>query len=588
MDNLDYGLIGNGMSSALISKHGSLDWCCLPVFDSASAFAKILDENKGGHMAFRVSDEYTIDQSYLWNTNILSTTFTSDEGSFQVIDFMPRYLDQMGNYFCPTDVVRFVRLISGQPKVSIDYQPRLQYARHQTKTVIKNDYIKSWTLDGKYDSLYLYSDCGLQEILDGKEITLTENRFFYISYHEKLKSPDIDKAYLEFQRTKTYWMNWSDETTQYPMYNAEILRSALTLKALTYQRTGAVVAAATTSLPESIGEVRNWDYRFCWIRDASMVIQVLSQLGHKLAAESFLEFVVSLVPGKNEKMQIMYGIHGEKDLEEFTLDHLDGYKDSKPVRIGNGAYVQKQHDIYGILMEVVYQEFEKFKTAEETKEALWSLTKNITRIVGDHWREPDKGIWEFRTSERHFTFSKLLSWVAIDRAIKIGAVLDKKSYLDDWCELRAEIRNDIEENAWNDEMDAYTQSYGSDALDASTLLMEQYGFCTSTDHRYIATVRATERELCKDGLMYRYKNRDDFGEPTSSFTICTFWLIDSLNKIGERERAKEYFDQLLSYSNHLGLLSEDIDFKTKRLLGNFPQAYSHLALIQTAINLGKQ
>jgi len=587
MDNLDYGIIGNGISAALISKTGSLDWWCLPVFDSASVFAKLLDDSKGGSMSFRVSEDYSITQSYLWKTNILSTVFTADEGSFQVIDLMPRHLQKNGAYHCPPDIIRFIRKISGKPKFTVVYDPKLQYAEPQTVCEPHKHFIKHKTTSGKYDSLYLYTDLGLDNIQYEKEIELKQNSFLWVSYHEKIDQPTLDSAYLEFQRTKTYWMDWCDSTTHYPAYQNEIVRSALTLKALTYQKTGAVLAAATTSLPESIGEVRNWDYRFCWVRDASMVIQVVSQLGHDVAAAKFLDFIISLVPGKNEKMQIMYGIHGEKDLTEKTLEHLEGYEGSSPVRIGNGAYTQKQHDIYGILMEVVWQEITRFEIDPTTREALWSLTKNITRIVRDHWHEPDKGIWEFRTSEHHFTFSKLLSWVAIDRAIKIGEQLEKRDYLDEWRPLRDEIRQAIEQNCWNEEVGAYTQYYGSEDLDASTLLMEQYGFCNATDERFISTVHATERELCKDGLLYRYKNKDDFGLPTSSFTICTFWFINSLASIGEREKAKGYFDQVLGYSNHLGLFSEDIDFETKRLLGNFPQAYSHLALIQCAIELGK-
>ena len=382
-------------------------------------------------------------------------------------------------------------------------------------------------------------------------------------------------------------MNWSAKTTRYSEYSNEIMRSALVLKALSFKKSGAVLAAATTSLPETIGEERNWDYRFCWIRDASMVIKVMAGLGHMESAQEFLQFILDLIPDKDEKIQIMYGINGEKELTEHILDHLDGYKGSKPVRTGNAAYIQKQNDIYGILMEVIYQQFLQFETSLENSEELWTVVRGIVNIVEEHWQQPDKGIWELRTEDRHFVFSKLLCWVAVDRAIKIGEVLRMGVNDTKWKSLRAEIYSDIYNNGWNDEIEAYTQSYGSKDLDASTLLMEAYGFIDARDPRFVKTVQATERELCKDGLMYRYKNRDDFGEPTSSFTICTFWLIDSLYKIGERDKAKKMFDQLLSYSNHLGLFSEDIDFETKRLLGNFPQAYSHLALIETAANFSK-
>ena len=587
MKTLDYGLIGNCKSAALITKSGSLDWCCLPNFNSASVFAKLLDKDKGGHFSFEVSSDYDISQKYLRKTNILCTTFASEEAAFQVIDFMPRYKEEDGSFYTPPDVVRYINLLKGSPKFKVSYQPRLNYAREETITENHRYYLKSFTKEGTYDSLYLYSSLDLDQILNGEEITLEENAYFLMGYHEKLREQNLERAYLKFQRTKTYWMNWSESTTKFPHYDEAINRSALVLKAMTYQKTGAVLAAVTTSLPETIGEVRNWDYRFCWIRDASMVIKVMSSLGHRESAEHFLQFIIDLIPNKDEKLQIMYGINGEKELTEHILDHLDGYEGSKPVRIGNAAYIQKQNDIYGILMEVIYQQFLRFETTLANSEELWTIVRGIVRIVEEHWKQPDKGIWEFRTEERHFTFSKLLCWVAIDRAVKIGEILRNGINDQKWKDLRQEIYEDIYHRGWNEEVQAYTQSYGSKDLDASTLLMENYGFIKAKDPRYISTVKATERELSYNGLLFRYKNKDDFGTPSSSFTICTFWFINSLYKIGEKEKAMKMFDQLLSYSNHLGLFSEDLDFETKRLLGNFPQAYSHLALIETAMNFSQ-
>ncbi|MDR5590024.1 glycoside hydrolase family 15 protein [Christiangramia sp. SM2212] len=587
MDNLDYGIISNCKSAALISKTGSLDWCCMPNFDSSAMFAKILDERKGGSFEILIDDEYDIKQEYLWETNILSTVFNNGKDSFQLIDFMPRYPREDGSYYAPPDVIRFFRLISGEPKFSIKYDPKLDFAREKTYSEHKGEYIKSFTKEGKYDSAYFYSSFNLNDILESNEITLTGNAYCLVGYHEKLVEQSLDRSYLKFQRTKVYWMNWSDKTTRYTHYGNEIMRSALVLKALSYKKSGAVLAAATTSLPETIGEERNWDYRFCWIRDASMVIKVMAGLGHIKSAKDFLQFILDIIPNKDEKIQIMYGINGEKELTEHILTHLDGYKESKPVRTGNAAYIQKQNDIYGILMEVIYQQFLMFETSLENSEALWTVVRGIVMIVEENWKKPDKGIWELRTEDRHFVFSKLLCWVAVDRAIKIGEVLRMGINDTKWKALREEIYQDIYTNGWNEEKQAYTQYYGSSDLDASTLLMQSYGFIEADDPRFVSTVQATEKELCEDGLMYRYKNNDDFGKPTSSFTICTFWLIDSLYKIGEKKKARKMFDQLLSYSNHLGLFSEDIDFKTKRLLGNFPQAYSHLALIETAANFSK-
>lgn len=587
MNKLDYGIIGNCKSAALVSKTGSIDWCCLPQFNSSSVFAKLLDEKRGGSFSIEVSEDYNITQEYLWQTNIISTVFDNGEDAFQLLDFMPRYHRENGSYYSPPDIIRFLRILKGSPVIKVHYDPKLDYAREKTYNENKGDYIKSFTKEGKYDSLYLYSSFNLDSILNSEEITLSGNAYFLLGYHEKLISQTLDRTYLKFQRTKTYWMNWSEKTTNYKVYNDEILRSALVLKVLTYEKSGAVLAAATTSLPETLGEERNWDYRFCWIRDASMVIKVMAGLGHTKSAKDFLGFIIDLIPHKDEKIQIMYGIDGEKDLTEHILTHLDGYQGSKPVRTGNAAYVQKQNDIYGILMEVIYQQFIQFETSLENSEQLWTIVRGIVRIVEEHWEQPDKGIWELRTEDRHFVFSKLLCWVAIDRAIKIGEILRKGINDEKWKALRDDIYKDIYHHGWNDEVGAYTQSYGSKDLDASTLLMEQYGFIDAKDPRFISTVKATGEQLCREGLLYRYKNQDDFGTPSSSFTICTFWFIDSLYKIGEKQKAKEMFDKLLSYSNHLGLFSEDIDFETKRLLGNFPQAYSHLALIETAANFSR-
>ncbi|MCX2679246.1 glycoside hydrolase family 15 protein [Galbibacter sp. EGI 63066] len=585
MENLEYGIIGNCRSAALISKTGSLDWCCLPEFDSSSVFAKILDDEKGGHFGFTVDHTYKITQTYFRNTNILVTEFSNGTDAFLINDFMPRYYNETGGYNAPPDIIRYIEYKSGKPKFRVDYKPKLEYALGTTNIYVKDDFIVSLTDKERFDTLFLYTSFDKEKVVSGEEIEVTDDGYFLVGYNEKIFVPTVNKAFLELNRTKVYWLNWADRTPTYKKYNKEISRSALTLKMLSYDKSGAVLAAATTSLPETIGEVRNWDYRFCWIRDASMVIKVVSELGHKNMAKRYLKFIIDLIPDKDEKLQIMYGINKEKILTEKTLDYLNGYEGSKPVRIGNAAYEQRQNDIYGILMDVIYEQFIKFSIEIENSEDLWTITKGIVWVVNKHWREPDKGIWEFRTEEKHFTFSKILCWVAVDRALRVAKMLNKDRKIDKWECLENEIRKDIYKNSWNEEVGAFTQSYGSNDMDASVLLMETYGFIDARDPKYISTVKAVEKELSNDGLLYRYKNKDDFGLPSSSFTICTFWYINALNKIGEHKKAIELFEKLLSYSNHLGLFSEDIDFKTKRLLGNFPQAYSHLALVETAINL---
>jgi GH15 family glucan-1,4-alpha-glucosidase len=584
MENLDYGIIGNCKSAALVSKTGSIDWCCLPEFDSASIFAKLLDDDIGGSFEFVVDDSYGIQQYYENNTCILVTTFSNGEDCFELHDFMPRYAKNEVKHHAPPELVRFVKLVSGKPKFKVQYNPKLEYARGETKTYIKENFIASLTKEIKFDTVFLYTSFTKESVVNSAIIELEQDGFFLLTYNEKILLPNVENVYMELERTRIYWLDWSTRTTSYEKFDAEIKRSALTLKLLSYDETGAVLAAATTSLPEAIGEERNWDYRFCWIRDASMVIKVVSELGHKNIAKRYLKFIIDLMPDKDEKLQIMYGIHREKKLTEETLDHLSGYKGSKPVRIGNAAYEQVQNDMYGILMDVIYNLIIEFPLEMENGEELWGITKGIVWIVEQHWQEADKGIWEFRSEDKHFTFSKVLCWVAIDRAIKVAELLNKHHKIEKWKPLVEEIKADIMKNAWNEDKEAFTQFYGSDDMDASVLLMESYGFIEAKDPKFISTVMAVEKDLCNDGLLYRYTNKDDFGEPTSSFTICTFWFINSLFKIGKEEKALEHFKKVLTYGNHLGLFSEDIDFETKRLLGNFPQGYSHLALIECAVN----
>ena len=581
---LNYGIIGNCKSSALINEDSSIDWCCLPQFDSSAIFCKIIDNHIGGSFKIEADESYIITQQYINNTAIVRTNFKNEKNEFEVLDFMTRYKLDDQNFYSPPEIQRLIKPIKGLPKIKVLYNPTLEYANGKTKTYEKEDFIVSVFDEASYETLFLYTDIEKKKILENKEFELSKSVYLNLSYNEKIDLPSLSKSEEELKKTQEYWLNWCKKSPSFKSYNKEITRSSITLKLLTFEKTGAVLAAATTSIPETIGEVRNWDYRFCWIRDASMVIKIIAKLGHQRIVKNFIDFIVNLIPNKNEKLQIMYGIDGQKTLTEKILKHLSGYKNSKPVRIGNAAYIQKQNDIYGILVDAIHFQIEKFKDISYKHEQLWSIVKSVVWVVEKNWKKPDKGIWEFRNEDQHFTFSKLLCWVAIDRAIKISNLIKNGRKSDKWKILREEIKNDIHLNAWNPKIKAFTQSYGSDFLDASVLLMESYGFIDCKDPKYVDTVKAIERELLFDGLLFRYKNNDDFGEPKSSFTVCTFWYINSLFKIGEETKAKNLFDQLLLNSNHMGLFSEDLDFKTKKMLGNFPQAYSHLALIETAMN----
>lgn len=583
MYNLNYGVIGNCKTAALVSKDGSIDWLCLPSFDSPSVFSKILDEKAGGCFSFIMSDNYKISQKYLKGTNILCTRFISPEGSFEVLDFMPRYRTLQMDYYIPSEIYRYIRPLAGSPTFKVKYEPIMNYAQETSLHEKYEDYIKTTSCENSKDNLYLYSNFDFDAILNSEDIVLEKEGFFLLSYTQKLAQIDIDRVYLEYQRTKVYWLNWNNRSMKFKEYNDIISRSLLTLKLMSYQDSGAVLAALTISIPETIGEVRNWDYRFCWIRDASMSVDTILKMGHQSAAKRYMGFIKRILKTKSDSFQIMYGIGGERILKEEILPHLAGFENSQPVRIGNAAYSQRQNDSLGYLMEVMYQYYIHFPGTLDEVEEMWEIVKNIVKTVFEEWRKPDQSIWEFRNREKHYVFSKVMCWVALDRAINIAKFLNKPAYEEYWQEEADKIKEDIFLHGWNQEMQSFTQTYDNFDMDSSLLLMEQYGFIQADDERYIKTVKKIKKELFHKGLMYRYKSGDDFGLPSSSFTICTFWMIRALYVIGQKKDAMKIFNRMLTYSNHLGLFSEDLDFDTKRQLGNFPQAYSHLAMINTAI-----
>ena len=583
MSNLNYGVIGNCRTAALISETGNIEWLCFPEFDSPSIFAALLDRKNGGNFGFQVSNKYSISQSYVPHTNILSTRFSSEEGEFVVVDFMPCYHSQnKDEHYRPAGTYRCINRIKGHPRFKIDYNPAPDYARGKVIYNMTPQYIETYSSQNNKDRQYLYSSLPLETILNHQEIILEKDEFLLLSYNEKVIPVNIEREKLEYCRTLVYWLNWINRTKKYSIYNDIIERSLLILKLMSYYN-GAVLAALTTSLPEAIGEVRNWDYRFCWLRDASMSIETLFQIGHPDAARRFMKFIQSTFVAKHESFQIMYGIRGERKLTEIILDHLSGYKNSKPVRIGNDAYHQRQNDSFGYLMDLIYQYYQLMPGTLDEIEDIWEMVKSIIAIVIEDWHKPDKGIWEIRGKEQHFVSSKVMCWVALDRASRIAIMLDKYSYSERWKKEADKIKSDVLKYGWKEEIQSFSQTYENLYLDSSLLLMEPYGFLQADDIRYHKTVKAVKKALFHKGLMYRYNNEDDFGLPSSAFTICTFWLIRALYVIGEKEEARCLFNEVLSYSNHLGLFSEDINFDTKEQLGNFPQAYSHLALVNTAI-----
>lgn len=583
MNNLNYGVIGNCRTAALVSETGNIEWLCFPDFDSPSVFARLLDRKKGGSFGFEVSTDYRISQSYVPQTNILSTQFISEEGEFVVLDFMPCYRSHKENeHYRPAELYRYIRWVKGRPRLKVDYDPAPDYARGKAIYNVTPQYIETYSSTGNKDKNYLYSSIPLAHIINKKEVLIEKDEFLLLSYNEKVVPIDIEREKLEYCRTLVYWLNWTNRTKKYTLYNDIIERSLLVLKQMSYYN-GAVLAALTTSLPESIGEVRNWDYRFCWLRDASMSIETLFRIGHPGAARKFMKFIQSTFVSSHESYQIMYGIRGEQKLTETILDHLSGYKNSGPVRIGNDAYHQKQNDSFGYLMDLIYQYYRLMPGTLDEIEDMWEMVKSILSTVVNDWTKPDKGIWEIRGDSSQFVSSKVMCWVALDRGARIAASLNKDVYSERWQAEAEKIRQDVMTHGWKEELGSFSQTYDNLYLDSSLLLMEPYGFLQPDDIRYRKTVKAVKEALLHKGLMYRYNSQDDFGLPSSAFTICTFWLIRALFVIGEKEEARCLFDEVLKYSNHLGLFSEDINFDTKEQLGNFPQAYSHLALVNTAI-----
>lgn len=583
MNNLNYGVIGNCTTAALVSERGYIEWLCMPHFDSASVFASILDKKIGGQFGIKVPDNYMVSQSYIPHTNILTTRFVAYENEFVIYDFMPcYYYDGSNEVYRPSEIYRYIRHISGTPRFIVDYNPNPDYARGKCQLRVTDKHIESYSSSNTKDRQFLYSSIPLQDIADGKRITLCKDEFFLLASNEKLCKIDLEREKYDYCKTLVFWLDWSGRTKKFKHYNEYIERSMLTLKLMSNYN-GAILAAITTSLPETIGETRNWDYRFCWLRDASMTIETLVNLGHTKAATEFIKFVRSTFVANHNGFQIMYGIRGEQKLHEEILNHLSGYEDSKSVRIGNAAYHQKQNDSYGYLMNLIYQYFTLIPCRRNDLEDVWDMVKNIMAKVKKEWPKPDKGIWEIRGAAQHFVSSKVMCWVALDRGAKIATLLQMGEYAKEWRSEADKVKADVFKKGWKESIQSFSQAYDNEHLDSSLLLMESYGFINRQDEHFKKTVKAVKKELFHNGLMYRYNTADDFGVPKSAFTLCTFWLIRALYVIGNKKEAQNLYEKVLSYGNHLGLFSEDLDFESKRLLGNFPQAYSHLAVINTAL-----
>ncbi|MDA1297038.1 MAG: glycoside hydrolase family 15 protein [Chloroflexi bacterium] len=595
----DYGIIGDLHTVALVGKNGSIDWFCVPHFDSPSVFGSILDDVKGGRFQIAPCEtEFTTNQHYLPETNVLVTHFLSPEGVVEVTDFMPVSLGDESE--ASHMLIRRITGVRGSMHLEMACQPAFNYARdtHRTEIISGGATFASDGLELGFSTPAVLTKAGSGVTA---RFALEEGQSTYFAIYERENGrAALDKAEVErqFQSTVGYWRRWISGSTYTGRWREMVHRSALVLKLLTYAPTGAIVAAPTTSLPEDLGGVRNWDYRYTWIRDAAFTVYGLMRIGFTDEAARFMGWLEACCAELNPdgSLQIMYGIDGEHELVEETLGHLDGYAGSRPVRIGNGAYGQLQLDIYGELMDAVYL-FNKYGTPISYD--FWQHLVKLINWVTRNWRRTDEGIWEVRGGQRHFVYSKLMCWVAIDRALRLA---DKRSFpapRAEWAAVRDEIYEEIMKLGWNEDVGAFTQSYGDKHLDASNLMMPLVFFLSPTDPRALKTLDAIDRTptrggLVSNSLVYRYNPEhvsDGLTGAEGTFNMCTFWLVEAMTRAGARDRkrldrARLIFEQMLGYANHLGLYSEEIGPQGEAL-GNFPQAFTHLSLISAAYNLDK-
>lgn len=576
----DYALIGDCHSAALVSRQGSIDWLCWPRFDSEACLAALVGEPSNGSWSLAPAADFAVTRRYRPGTLILETEFETASGAVRVVDFMPLRGEA-------PHIVRLVEGLRGQTPMRMQLALRFGYGRvvpwiswdeHGLRAVAGPDMVllrASVQMHGE-----AFSSVADFTVRAGETVS------FVLSHQAShLPPPEPIAPRQALEHTESFWRAWLAQNRIDGPYAQAVERSLITLKAMTYAPTGGLVAAPTTSLPEQMGGERNWDYRFCWIRDSTLTLLAMMNTGYFGEAAAWRNWLHRAVAGRPAEMQIMYGLAGERRLTEWTVDWLNGHQGSRPVRIGNAAHAQFQLDVFGELMDTFHQARVGGLPADPE---LWALERALIDHVAEVWREPDEGIWEVRGPRQAFTYSRAMAWVAVDRAIRSAEMFDLPAPLADWKALRAAIHADVRANGYDAARNTFTQAYGAPRLDASLLLLAQVGFVRPTDPAFIGTVEAIERELLVDGFVQRYQTeRLDDGLPPGegAFLACSFWLADAYAMIGRTDDARALFERLLTIRNDVGLLAEEYDGRERRFLGNFPQAFSHIALINTAANL---
>lgn len=591
----DYALIGDTHSAALVARDGSIDWLCWPQFDSPAVFGRVLDAAQGGSFRVGPRGPTEVARSYAGDTNVLVTTFTTGTGRLRLTDFMPigdRPSREPNADIAPgRQVLRLVEGLAGEVDLHVSFRPAFDYARASTETM---SHLHGATARAGRESLMLGCPVTLSPDREGgvsgtARVAAGERLWFVLTYAHggEFAAPATDdsEADAALAQTLNYWQAWSAACTYSGPYHDLVRRSALTLKLLTFSPTGALVASPTTSLPEEVGGARNWDYRYSWLRDASLTLSALQQIGYHREAAAFFGWLEGVCLRGAHNMQIMYRIDGRPDLPEQTLNHLVGYRRSRPVRIGNAAAEQTQLDIYGEVLDAAWTHVEHLGPPSAD---VWGVLWRLADQAADRWQEPDAGIWEVRGGPRHFLYSKLLCWVALDRALSLAmhvGLQDGRPAR--WRLTRLAIRRAILTQGYDRKVGAFTQVLGKPALDASALVVPLVGFLPATDPRVVSTVERIQEQLTAHGLVYRYLAGDGLPGGEATFTLCSFWLVDNLALAGRVDEARALFERVTAYANDVGLLAEEIDPATGEMLGNYPQGFSHLALIRSALTIAR-
>lgn len=583
--SLDLGLVGNGTFGALFDARARLVWSCLPAFDGDPAFCALLSPHEGhGDWSIELEEFERSEQSYIENTAILRTVLFDRHGAaIEITDFAPRWR-QHERFYRPVMLMRRVRLVSGSPRIRVLLRPLADWGARAPDSTWGSNHIRFVLPEF---TLRATTDMPIRLLREGLPFVLDRDLHFILGPDETLTQPLPEFVRDGLHRTTAYWREWVRYLSIPLDFQEAVIRSAITLKLCQYEESGGIIAAMTTSIPEAADTERNWDYRYCWVRDSAFVVRALNRLGATRTMEEYIRYIFNLTVSDDGDMQPLYGIAFEHELTEETMPALAGYRGMGPVRRGNLAYVQRQHDTYGSVVLASTQLFFDRRLEHRGDDATFAKLEPLGELAWKLYDQPDAGLWEFRGKAHVHTYSAVMCWAACDRLGKIAAQLGLEDRATHWRERAGTMRARIMEEAWNADLGTFADAFGGDRLDASLLLLADLGFVAADDPRFVGTVEAIGRTLRHGDGLFRYVTPDDFGAPETSFTICTFWYIDALASIGREHEARTLFETLLSRRNHLGLLSEDLEFETGEAWGNFPQTYSHVGLIMAAMRLSR-